>query len=245
MWRSTEILEALDACASSLDFPMLDNGYVYLAATRLSLFRSSEDWAITIEVFGYSPRAGIPDTTIYTFGSQLVRLRGESDFVTAEAFRTYLSVHPHDESNTVYPVEAGEWQDPDTDELVALGKHRITVRGESLLTPELTEYPLNGIRLSSPPRVGVFELCRFLAAIRRDQVLATPHERRACVPEDLKQILQLEEWFHPDLVRSEPPSSIETFHQLADVLESGEASRYRPTLVPNTHWDHWPDGGKL
>jgi hypothetical protein len=46
---------------------MLDNGYIYLAATRLSLFRSSRDWAITIEVFGYSPRAGIPDTSIYTF----------------------------------------------------------------------------------------------------------------------------------------------------------------------------------
>lgn len=67
MWRSAEILEALDDRPSAFYFPMLDNGYIYLAATRLSLFRSSRDWAITIEVFGYSPRAGIPDTSIYTF----------------------------------------------------------------------------------------------------------------------------------------------------------------------------------
>lgn len=43
---------------------MLDNGYVYLAATRLSLYRSATDWAIAIEVFGFSPRAGLPDTHI-------------------------------------------------------------------------------------------------------------------------------------------------------------------------------------
>jgi len=245
VWRSAEILEALDNCATDFYFPMLDNGYVYLAATRLALFRASADWSITIEVFGYSPRAGIPDTTIYTFGSQVVRQRQEADFVTADAFRTYLGVHPYDESNTVYPIEAGEWQDPESDELVALGKHAIPLLGELLLTPDLAEYPLHGIRLNSPPRVSVFELCRYLAAIRRDQVLATPGERRACVPDDQQQILQLEEWLHPDLASSQLPSSIETFQLLADVLVSGEPSRYRPTCKPNTHWDHWPDGGTL
>jgi hypothetical protein len=165
--------------------------------------------------------------------------------VTAEAFRTYLSAHPYDESNTVYPVEPGEWQDSDTDELVTPRKSRIMLRGESLLTPDLAEYPPHGISLTSPPRVHVFELCRFLGAIRRDQVLATPRERRACVPDDLKQILQLEEWLHPDLANSEAPSSTETFQLLADALESGEPSRYRSTKKSNTHWDNWPDGGTL
>ena len=31
------MLEVLDACARVFTFPMLDNGYVYLAATRLSV----------------------------------------------------------------------------------------------------------------------------------------------------------------------------------------------------------------
>lgn len=245
MWRSVEILKVLDDCARAFYFPMLDNGYVYLAASRLSLFRSSSDWAITLEVFGYSPRAGIPDTTIFTFGSQVVRQRRETDFVNAEAFRTYLSVHPHDESNTVYPVESGEWEDSETDELLAPGKSSVVLRGESLVTPDIGEYPLQGISLMSPPRVCVFELCRFLAGIRRDQVLATPSERRACVPDSLRQILQIEEWHHPDLASSEPPSSTETFQMLADVLEFGEPSRYAPTGKSNTHWRNWPDGGTL
>jgi hypothetical protein len=40
--RSADILRVLDAGCESFTFPMLDNGYVYLAATRLSLFRSPE-----------------------------------------------------------------------------------------------------------------------------------------------------------------------------------------------------------
>ena len=46
-------------------------GYVYLAATRLSLHRTEADWGMVIEVFGYSPRAGLPDTHIHTFASSL------------------------------------------------------------------------------------------------------------------------------------------------------------------------------
>ena len=245
MWQSDAILEALDDCARSFNFPMLDNGYVYLCAARLALFRSNSDWAITIEVFGYSPRAGIPDTTIYTFGSQVVRLSRETDFVTAEAFRKYLSAHPYDESNIVYPVESGEWQDSENDELIASGRCRIVLRGKSVVTPDLAEYALHGISLASAPRVHVFELCRFLAATRRDEVLATPRERRACVPDELEQILQLEEWLHPDLAGSEPPSSTETFQTLSHVLVSGEPSKYRPARRFNTHWKNWPDGGTL
>ena len=59
MQTAGEILEVLDAACDSFAFPMLDNGYVYLAATRLSLFRSAADWAMVIEVFGFSPRAGL------------------------------------------------------------------------------------------------------------------------------------------------------------------------------------------
>jgi hypothetical protein len=59
---SKEILSILDRCCDAFTFPMLDNGYVYLAATRLSVYRSTTDWAMAFEVFGFSPRAGLPDT---------------------------------------------------------------------------------------------------------------------------------------------------------------------------------------
>ncbi|MGI8904947.1 MAG: DUF7003 family protein [Candidatus Sumerlaeaceae bacterium] len=56
---SDEILSVLDNCCDTFKFPMLDNGYVYLAATGLSLYRSTMNWAMVIEVFGFSP-SGMP-----------------------------------------------------------------------------------------------------------------------------------------------------------------------------------------
>jgi hypothetical protein len=64
------ILSVLDRCCDTYAFPMLDNGYVYLASTRLTLHRSDASWAMVIELFGFSPRSGLPDTHIHTFGSQ-------------------------------------------------------------------------------------------------------------------------------------------------------------------------------
>jgi len=61
-----DLLRVLDSCAQSCTFPMLDNGHVYLAATRLSLFGSAADWALVVEVFGFSPRAGLPDLHVHT-----------------------------------------------------------------------------------------------------------------------------------------------------------------------------------
>jgi hypothetical protein len=59
-FRTHPILRVLDDCASSFNFPVLDNGYVYLAASRLSAYAAPPDWALVIEIFGFSPRTGLP-----------------------------------------------------------------------------------------------------------------------------------------------------------------------------------------
>jgi hypothetical protein len=55
----------------------------------------------------------------------------------------------------------------------------------------------------------------------------------------------LDEWNHPDLANSELPSQSETFQQLAQVLATGDTSKYWPSKAPNSHWKNWPDGGTL
>ena len=91
----------------------------------------------------------------------------------------------------------------------------------------------------------IFELCRLLAALERDAVLATPAERRMSVPAELVQIMQLEEWSHPDLVNDELPSSNATLKSLAEVLASGQLAAYKTPEASNTDWRHWPGGGSL
>jgi uncharacterized protein DUF7003 len=84
-WKREQILSVLDQRCANFTFPMLDNGYVYLAATRLSLYRSETDWGMVIEVFGYSPRAGLPDIHIHTFASALQNRDSRDQYKSPEA----------------------------------------------------------------------------------------------------------------------------------------------------------------
>lgn len=245
-FSSETILSILDQCCDAFTFPMLDNGYVYLAATRLSLYRSDEDWAMVIEVFGFSPRAGLPDTHIHTFASRLHNRDSPEKYISRERYEQYLVNNPHNESRLIFPVDEGPWQDPECLEFVADNAQTVSLRGVPLSVPALPVYARHEIILEEPPRVQVFELCRFFADVARDQVLATEQERRVSVRPEMIQILQLEEWNHPNIVdESERPSGSETFQQLSKVLITGQSSHYRPTLPPNTHWRNWPESGLL
>jgi len=246
MMNERDILSILDHCCEAFTFPMLDNGYVYLAATRLSLFRSEADWAMVIEVFGFSPRSGLPDIHIHTFASTLYSRDSPERYATREAYDRYLANHPNNESRFAYPIEAGDWQDEQNAEIVAEDAREILVRGEQRPIPPVGEYADCGINLENPRRVRVFELCRFLANTARNSVLATAPEKRVSVVPGMAQILQLEEWHHPNVVDAgNRPSGSETFQQLAQVLTTGDIKRYCPTQSPNTHWRNWPEGGTL
>ncbi|MET3442002.1 hypothetical protein ABIC94_002783 [Variovorax paradoxus] len=244
--QEADILSVLDRCCESYVFPMLDNGYVYLAATRMSLYRSSEDWAMVIEVFGFSPRAGIPDTHVHTFASRLHNRNEEANYASREAYEKYLAHNPHNESRFVYPIEEGEWQDPENPEWASNGPCKLRLRGKAVSAPTVTDVHTQGIVPLETARLYTFELCRALAATHRDDVLASASERRVSVLPEMQQILQLEAWHHPDVVDEEHrPSNSPTFQQLAKVLVTGDVSHYQPTLEPNTHWENWPDGGTL
>jgi len=184
-----QILAVLDSCCDNFTFPMLDNGYVYLAATRLSLYRTAEEWAIVIEVFGYSPRSWLPDTCIYTFASTISDRDIPKGYGPNE-ISNLLALNPNNDMRFVFPIEPGDWQD-DSDFLVAERATEITVRGQRQLLPSLEQYVLRGITLENSPRVQDFELCRFLADDIRDLVLASEDERRMSIMPTMVQILQL------------------------------------------------------
>jgi hypothetical protein len=237
------ILEVLDRSADACVFPMLDNGYVYLAASRLSAFRSHDQWAIVFEVFGFSPRAGSPDLSIVTIASQLSNRNKPEDYVSKRAFRDYLRNNPNWENRFFQPISNDGWIDQNNSEHVGqFGK--INLRDEILEQPEKADYESAGINLkaNSP---AIFELCRYLAHVRRQAVLATETERRVSIAPEMKQIILLDEWHHPDLVRGEMPSKIKTFEKLAAVLEKNDTNLYDSCEPANNNWKNWPDGGSL
>lgn len=239
-----QMLSILDHCCDLGSFPMLDNGYVYLAATRLSLFRSDDDWAMVVEVFGFSPRAGLPDTHIYTFSNRLHNRDTADQYVSREAYENYLANNPYNESRFVHPIDEGAWQDQEYLELVAVGAKDLSLRGRLLDLPSQEAYEQAGVKLADAQRIQTFELCRYLAHERRADVLATAEERRVSVAPELAPVLTLDEWSHPNLIAARPSESV-AFQQLARVLETGDLGAYQPAQPPNTHWGNWPLGGTL
>ncbi|MGW4381195.1 DUF7003 family protein [Kitasatospora sp. NPDC004531] len=106
---------------------------------------------------------------------------------------------------------------------------------------------VRGTALAVDAREGtpLQDVFRLLAPTNRELLLADETELRSCVPADLPELLRLDEWNQPDDLGEVLPSAHETFRMLADVLDSGDPTRYRPTLPANTHWSHWPDAGTL
>ena len=51
--EAPEILEHIDACQGVLPF-LANDGRMHLADTRLTVFRSSQDWAVFVEIPHYS-----------------------------------------------------------------------------------------------------------------------------------------------------------------------------------------------
>lgn len=233
-YTAEDILGQFDDCARQGTFPMLDNGYVYPGDTRLSAYRDQGRWALVIEVLGYNLRAGDHNglsNCLHCFGNCLKRPPGTAN-------EDFLSVTEDGPEGPTFDDEYGWYVREEASSL--------RIRGVTVplrLSPEQLEE--KGIELVEGPQLTGAELMRSLIPEYRDQLLATEEELRARIPPDLPLIMRLDEWHHPDLAGGELPSESETFQLIAEVLVTGEPSRYLPSKEPNTHWKNWPEGGSL
>src|SRR5215510_3114094 len=172
------ILEILERGSASSVFPVLDHPYYHLAASRMSLYRSEQDWALVFDEFAFSPRVGRPTIMVVTFASRLHARNPRTDY-TAQERRNWFAQHPHDEFAAFYPLGGhvrGEFERVDP------AMRTLELRGREVPLPAIGEYAKYGIELVEPPHVKVYELCRYLAAVHREDVLATEAERRVNVP---------------------------------------------------------------
>jgi hypothetical protein len=153
-------------------------------------------------------------------------------------------VNPNNDSRFVFPIDPGAWQDADNGEMPAEDASEIGIRGFAWQLPSLDEFARVGVNLEQPPQVRTFEVCRFLSEVAREQLLATYQDRRISVLPDMTQLLQLEEWHHPNLAGGDRARSSETFRQLAQVLATCDVGLYCPSQPANTDWQNWPEGGR-
>jgi hypothetical protein len=102
----------------------------------------------------------------------------------------------------------------------------------------------HSLTVAAPAGTRLEHVFRELRPVHHELLLADESELRRRIPADLPEVLQLDEWHQPEIV-SRQPSESETYRLLAQVLATADASRYRPTLTPNTHWSNWPESGSL
>lgn len=234
MASSEETLNQLDKCSSEYTFPMLDNGYVYPAGTRLTAYRDNKRWVIVIEVIGFSYRGGGHDgitNCLHIFGNCLSYEPGTRNenflYLTGDAYscntfddKEYFYLNPNCYSfflrENIFPIYH-----------------------------EREVYKTAGIEIEDNTRITAFEFLRLLDALHHDKLIASEEELRERIPTDIPQILELHNWYHPDLANEELPSNNETFIQIAKVLETGNIEYYKPTFKPNTSWKNWTEGGTL
>ena len=233
-FEAADVLAALDRGAEAYELPILDHGYTYLAAVRLSAFRDLTRWALVFEHLGYFNRS---EPGAASISLQRVVYENVSPSVIEPEW-----IYPVDDAPSgplaIVESETGLEVSPEARE--------VSVRGQLVAIPRTPEeYAALRVSLQRPDQPQLFELLRALVAEHRDLLLATADERVRFLPADLPLFLTLDAWRHPDLTMGEQPSACEAFRMLAEALVRGEPEHYRPTEAPNTHWQYWPTGGTL
>lgn len=259
-----DILGQLDQCAAAFNFPILDNGYVYLADVRLSAYRDKKRWAMIIETLGYNPRAsGMQSfsSSLYCFGNCL---KGKPGL---------------DNDSWVYPISDGP-DGPLLDEANSLNEGAKSLRIRETVVRinrdaaflagkkigwkfDIENWRAYALRQKEPVRKNLLDaaqrmaespgdaefagqdLLRSLLPEYRAKLLATDGELAKRLKAKVPLVLRLEEWHHPDVTAGESPGRSEVFQMVAEVLATGDVQRYKPTQEPNTHWRNWPSGGDL
>lgn len=247
------MLDILDRSAEAFVFPMLDNGYVYPAATRLSAYSGegagggadANGWALVFEVLGYSPRSGVPDLCVTTIGEGFRETEQASDFVSEQAFAAFRQANANWRQDFIHPFDDDDWIDREAMEVMRSDAIAIGIRGDAAAAPSVeTLERIDALGAIGEP-AHLANVLRALADNHREKLLATEAERRARIPDGWRELLVLDDWRHPDVVREEcAPGTSAVMRSLAEVVVHGDPSR----LVreePNTHWSNWPEGGSL
>lgn len=234
MNRCEEILHQLDQCNSESTFPMLDNGYVYPAGTKLTAYRDDKRWVLIIETIGFSYRGGGHNgisNCLHIYGNCLNYQPGMQN-------RNFIFLTDDSPDCKTFDSDEYFYLNPDCTSFLLRNEICPLIHDRDI-------YLSCNIILQDEGRINAFEFLRMLDRLHHGRLVATETEIRERIPNDIPRILELHEWYHPDVANGELPSQNETFKQIAEVLESGNPGFFRPSRNANTHWINWPEGGTL
>lgn len=222
---ASEILENLDKGAESFDFPVLDNTYYYLGKEKLVTFRSNDEWLMVFQEISFSIRAASVENVVSAFGSHL-----DKNGIILISW--------------IIQEDRTKMYDDDNNFLLKTMDFKVVINGtERHFNPTSNDYRQLGIDLADDKTPDEAKITRYLASAIPDE-LFFDNERllEICKRSDgnLEVFLELEDWYHPDLINEEKPSETRCFQTLAEALAGNDKSLYQcPAEDYNTHWSNW------
>jgi len=199
MLAEDEILLTLDNSNSLGDYRQfinLGHPYSYLIDCRLNIFKGENDkWAIAAERLGYNPRGGTIELEIDYFGNCLVNLEAYNGQLT-----NYYFVNPIEQDSFFETI--------DEPHLKTDSKYWLVNGSKVELSHIKQDYLDNGIELKEyePGQIGIEEAARLVVIGNRNLFRANDDELYKSVPNDLRKILTLDEWYHRDFIKLNIPA---------------------------------------
>ncbi len=210
MESPSQILEFLDRRFAAIEMPYLGNMNVDYISSRLLAFRDDHRWMILFNSITWCP-AGEGLTTMVECVGNCVK--GRQGFDRDRSFITgKITELIQDDEN--------------------INRYSVIVRDKSISISELeiTAHP----DLYSDREI---DIAIELLANHREELLANREEYGIFIPDGLTQVLQLDQWHHPEW--DCPPSQTESFPMIAEVLFTGNPDLYRLPSKCNTDWEYW------
>jgi hypothetical protein len=217
MESTAQILQFLDRSFAEIKIPCLGNVNVDYISSRLLAFRDERQWILVFNSITWCP-AGEGLTTI-------IECVGNCSLSKNNLSKNNIHHDFHFDSNR-YLITGKIEYNQDLDEYL------VSVRDQSIDLAELNI-------IAHPDLYADRELDVAIALLEnyREELLANREEYGVFIPDGMTQILQLEQWQHPDWDR--PPSQTESFPLIAEVLYRGDADLYKHAAHPNTDWRLW------
>ncbi|MGL4942985.1 MAG: DUF7003 family protein [Thermoguttaceae bacterium] len=234
--RAQKILDELDSDSDNpyRFMPDLEHGYFYTAGSRITLFGDENRWAFVFEKSGYENRGQRVSIELHYFGNCLKNLE------RAGLNNAYVS---NGKSIELFHTDSI----CDDFENISTNAKTITVRETEVpLHRDPKLYRKHKIDLNDPAAIGIVELTRLLDERNPDLFRATEEELRACLPDDLPQIMVIDQWHHESVCEEgKLMSECEVYRQIAEVLATLDPKKWKPTKKPNNDWRNRLEAGGL
>ena len=115
------------------------------------------------------------------------------------------------------------------------------------LVHDRQKYLAANIPLENEDCIGIQEYLRLIWPSIKNKPFLNEDALLAVTYPELTIKMQLDKWWHPNVVIEEMPSEVDTFVEIARAIVDNNYGGLMDKLLAktNTHWRNWPEGGSL